>query len=73
MAIHSEKKQLQEDSLRYRASLTLQAQWELLTNGSTSIRCPKCGKAPVTKTTEGGERTTTKCPCGYLRSGEINL
>ena len=73
MAIHPEKKQLQEDNSNFRVSLALKAQAELLRTGSTSIRCPKCGKVPVTKTTEGGERTTTRCPCGYLRSGEINL
>ena len=53
--------------------LTKQAMLEQQATGKVDVKCPKCNGTLKITTTSKGERTMISCPCGYIRSGEINF
>lgn len=53
--------------------LAHQARLEQLKNGYVTTICPKCHEHPEITMTSKGERTIIRCPCGYIKSGEINF
>lgn len=53
--------------------LAKQAKREFERDGKVTVVCPKCQKHPSVTTTSKGERTTVRCECGYVFTGEINL
>lgn len=53
--------------------LANQARLEKQENGKVSVICPKCQDHPKITISSHGERTTIRCKCGFVRSGEINF
>lgn len=53
--------------------LAKQAMLEFDRDGFISVVCPKCHKNPEITMTSHGERTTVKCPCGYILYVDINF
>ncbi len=53
--------------------LAKQARMEKRKNGYVTVVCPKCQGHPEITTTSKGERTIISCPCGYVKSVEINF
>lgn len=51
--------------------LTRKARREIRLTGATTVRCPKCGMAPIVKTSERNERIIVTCPCRYVHEVEI--
>ncbi len=51
--------------------LAKKARQELETDSTTSVLCPKCQTRPTLTITPGGERSTVRCKCGYIRNTEI--
>lgn len=58
---------------RESSMLAHQARLEQLKNGYVTTICPKCHEHPEITMTSKGERTFIRCPCGYIKSGEINF
>lgn len=53
--------------------LAKQARLEKQRNGYVTVVCPKCQGHPEITMTSKGERTIVSCPCGYIKSIEINF
>lgn len=51
--------------------LANQARLEQIRDGYVSTKCPKCDSTPEVITTPNGERSSVRCKCGYVASGEI--
>ena len=54
-------------------SLARKAYIEIHDTGTTPVRCPKCGTAPVVSETPGGEIKAVYCECRYIHNVEINF
>ncbi len=53
--------------------LAKKARRELEADSTTLVLCPKCQTRPTLTITPGGERSTVRCKCGYIRNTEINF
>ena len=53
--------------------LAKKAKREIMENGTTSIKCPKCDKYPTLSYTPRKERTILSCECRYVHDVDINL